>query len=173
MGKARDDRVQEPLLESTVQKRVLQMAKKKQRSPFWVVSTHVLTTGFAMPLLAGLLAYVLILLLELPQIGAFLLMLLLQAIGYAGGVYYSLSYIRKVALVANPPGCTKPSIITFSVLAGLAFLFNAGSLLREPAGLNALAGICCLAVFYTVVCIAFAKITRRGFERMPASAATS
>ena len=91
-------------------------ASKKKRSVFWVVLTHVLTTGFAMPTVTGM-AGAPIAAIYPSALSGFLLALGFQALGYIGGVYYSLSYLRKAALIEHPLACLKPSIITFTVLA--------------------------------------------------------
>ena len=137
---------------------------KKKRSVFWVVSTHVLTTGFAMPAVAGMFGAPLVEMYPSAGVG-FLLALGCQALGYIVGGYYSLSYIRKAALIEQPMACVKPSIITFVVLAVFGFAVNVallfGSRLRS---MNAIIGIVGLVVFYVVISLAFAKITQRGFR---------
>ncbi len=145
------------------------MTNKQHRSVFWVVSTHVLTTGFAMPAVAGVLGFAIIVATQPSTVAAFLMLLAFQALGYIGGVYYSLSYIRKAALIENPIRCIKPSIVTFVVLAVLGFAVNIGSLLREPSGEgNPILAIAGLVVFYLVISFAFAKITQKGFATMEA-----
>ena len=143
------------------------MAKKKVRSVFWVVSTHVLTTGFAMPAVAGMMAVAVRHETRPPPVAAFLILLAFQASGYIGGVFYSLSYLRKVALMRNPVACVKPSIITFTVLAVIGFAVNvAGLVAQQRQGINLIVGIGGLVAFYAVICFAFARITRQGFSRM-------
>ena len=140
------------------------MAKKK-RSVFWVVSTHVVTTGFAMPVVAGVVGSAIAVATQPSAVGRFFLLLGLQSLGYIGGVYYSLSYIRKVALIEHPLACVKPSIITFAVLAVLGFAVNVVSLFGERSKeMNAVIGIVGLVVFYIVISFAFAKITQQGFR---------
>jgi hypothetical protein len=144
------------------------MARKKARSRFWVVSTHVLTTGFAMPAVAGMIGSGLAPVAAVAPVRVFLLRMALQALGYIGGVYYSLSYIRKVALIENAPACIKPSIITFIVLAVLGFGLNVALLFtgqtKQIAPALAIPG---LLLFYVVICAAFAKVTQQGFANMP------
>lgn len=143
------------------------MATKKQRSVFWVVSTHVLTTGFAMPAVAGIIGFGIVLASQPAPIAAFLLLLLLQALAYVGGAYYSLSYIRKVALVDNPLACVKPSVITFVVLAVLGFALNVARLFAEPErAVNAIVGTLGLIAFYIAITLAFARITQQSFVAM-------
>jgi len=149
------------------------MAKMKQRSVFWIVSTHVLTTGFAMPAVAGGIGFAVLTAMQPSAVVAFLLLLAFQAVGYIGGVYYSLSYIRSVAFIENPNACIKPSpnacikpsIITFAVLAVIGFAVNVAGLVgRDGQGINPILGIIALAAFYVVICVAFARITQRGFS---------
>lgn len=141
------------------------MAKMKQRSVFWIVSTHVLTTGFAMPAVAGGIGFAVLTAMQPSAVVAFLLLLAFQAVGYIGGVYYSLSYIRSVAFIEHPNACITPSIITFAVLAVIGFAVNAAGLVgRDGQGINPILGIIALAAFYVVICVAFARITQRGFS---------
>jgi hypothetical protein len=150
------------------------MATKKQRSVFWVVSTHVLTTGFAMPAVAGMIGFGIVMASQLSPIAAFLLLLLLQALGYVGGVYYSFSYIRKVALVDNPLACVKPSIITFVVLAVLGLALNVARVFADPEkAVNPIVGTLGLIAFYIVITLAFARITQQGFAAMERQKETS
>ncbi len=143
------------------------MPKQKQRSVFWVVSTHVLTTGFAMPFVAGLVAIAVIAAIQPSPLMSFLILMAIQAVGYIGGVFYSLSYIRKVAQIQNPQACIKPSNITFLILAllGLAanLLAQFGS---DESNINPIVVVIALVAFYGIIFIAFAKITRDEFSRM-------
>ena len=142
------------------------MATKKQRSVFWIVSTHVLTTGFVMPTIAGVLGSNVIWATQLSVVATFMISLAFQSIGYIGGTYYSLSYIRKVALIENPVACIKPSIITFAVLALIGFGVNVACFfVQEKQGVNLL-WIIMIGAFYIVIGVAFAKITQQGFSRM-------
>ena len=143
------------------------MARKKVRSVFWVVSTHVLTTGFAMPAVASMIGVAALSGSNLPPAAAFLIMLAFQAFGYIGGVFYSLSYLRKVALIKDPVACIKPSLITFDVLALIGLAVNVASLLAQPRkGVTVILilGIAGLVAYSAVICIAFEKITRQGFS---------
>ena len=137
---------------------------KKRRSVFWVVSTHVLTTGFVMPAAAGMLSGPLVEIYPSNGLG-FLLALGCQTLGYIAGAYYSLSYLRKAAWIEQPMACVKPSIITFVVLAVISFAVNVALLFGSRSrGINVVVGIAGLAVFYAVISFAFAKITQRGFR---------
>lgn len=141
---------------------------KKQRSRFWIVSTHVLTTGLAMPALASLVGAVVVAGGRLHGTQAFLAMLALQAVGYVAGTYYSLSYLRKVTTIRDPLGCTNASVIIFGVLALLGMAVN--GLVSGPAGPLR---IVALVVFYSVISLAFARITQKGFAQMAADSATT
>jgi CBS domain containing-hemolysin-like protein len=135
---------------------------KKPRSKLWIVSTHVLTTGFAFLLLASLIAFSIVLYAR-PEnpFSALGIGLALMAIGYIGGTFYSLSYLKSAAEFSDWTSCTKPSIITFCILALIGFTLN---IIRGPDR-SALA-IAMLVVFYVVVIFAFVKITANGFERL-------
>ena len=134
---------------------------KRHRSRFWIVSTHVLTTGFVMPLLAFLLAQGVLYETNLRGGLAFLVVLVFQAVGYIAGTYYSLSYLRKTTAIGDPEACTQASVTTFAVLALLAFVANIAML----KGGNAIEWILWI-IFYLVISWAFAKITRKGFAAM-------
>jgi hypothetical protein len=127
-----------------------------------VVSTHVITTGFAIPFLATFVTNILIQSLQIEGWLAFLVSLTLQSLGYVGGTYYSLNYIQKVALIDNPMACVKPSVIAFIALAVLSLILNLASI--GQLSLETLI----LIVFYIVISLAFAKITEQGFAAISA-----
>jgi hypothetical protein len=133
-------------------------AKMKQRARWWIVSTHVLTAGFAMPLLAGIVAGLLCGLLELQGVTAYILFGIMGALGYIGGTFYSLSYLKKKATTPNWSACTAPAIVWFAVIQLLtlvAFAFqNSGS---PPA-------ILIWLLFNGSSFAVFAKITAKGFR---------
>jgi len=131
----------------------------KARSRFWVVSTHVLTTGFVMPFLASIAGVVAIAGLGVQGRPAWFLALAILAVGYVGGAYYSLSYVRKNAIVENWSACTVPAIVTFVVFAALGLAMNIAQLPKKAP--LAVVG---LVIFYALVVIAFAAITRGGFR---------
>lgn len=137
---------------------------KKTRSPFWIVSTHILTTGVAMPLVAVNLAFPILAHYPLSPMLAFLAQLAIIAGGYVAGTFYSLSYLRKVTAIRNPEACAKASVIVFVLLAilwlGVKIVFFH---LTDPVT------VVSWIVFYVVICWAFAKITRTGFLEMAAA----
>ena len=97
----------------------------------------------------------------------FLMVLGIQALGYVGGTFYSLSYIRKAAAIKDATACVKPSIITFVVLAVFSFGLTVFSLFAaKPQGVHPAVGIVALLAYYAVICFAFGEITRRGFAQM-------
>ena len=116
-----------------------------------------------MPIVAAIAAYA-----ALGALGridfyvAVVVTLAIQALGYIGGVYYSLSYIRKVAIARDPIACIIPSNITFTVLAALGLGWNVRSLnlLEFPLVLAM------VAIFYAGISVVFALVTRQGFRRM-------
>jgi uncharacterized membrane protein YhaH (DUF805 family) len=134
---------------------------RKQRSTFWIVSTHVLTTGFAMPAVAGVAAYSVLSQSRIEGPLAFLITLAFQAVGYIGGTFYSFSYLRKQTSVANPQGCTTFSIITFTILAVIGLGLN----IATAKYLSALK-IAAWIIFYVVITIGFAIITKKQFAAM-------
>ena len=119
----------------------------------------------ALPAVAGAAGFAVLRTLDVGPVAAFLTLLAFQALGYIGGVFYSLSYIRKVALIKQPSACVKPSIITFCVLAVLGLGANVAGLFAQHA-INRIVGTVALVGFYAAICFAFAIITRQGFSRM-------
>jgi hypothetical protein len=147
------------------------VAEKKNRSVFWIVSTHVLTSGFVMPLLAFIVFYVITMNAgtavrsfgPLAELG---LLLALMTLGYVGGVLYSLSYLTKVAIMERPLACITPSIITFSILG---VLFLAADIAKSwQRGIDIMA-TALLAFYYAGITVLFAVFTQRGFRRIAAS----
>lgn len=137
----------------------------KVRSPFWVVSTHVLTTGVAMPFVAGAMAFAAIGALGMLGVPAWLLTLAFDAGGYIGGTSYSLNYVRKEATLENWSACTIPSIITFAIMALLRLAFDIWRLPdKTPIFIVA------LVAFYIAIVVAFSVITRNGFASFDAAA---
>lgn len=146
------------------------MPKKKQRSTFWVVSTHVLTTSIVMPLLTGLSGAMVILAMQPPPLASYLLVLAFGTIGYVGGVFYSLSYIEKVAIVQNPLNCIKPSIVTFCIVTLLSVGFSIYLRYSEvQPDLNPTVVAISDCAFAAVICVIFAWLTHVGFSRMAAA----
>lgn len=120
-----------------------------------------------MPFVAGIVAAAMILSMQPSPLISFLILLAIQGLGYIGGVFYSLSYIRKVAMIKNPSACIKPSIITFTLLALLGLVVNLYAQFQEPDNnINRIVTVIALVVFYAVICVAFSRITSDGFSRM-------
>ena len=140
----------------------------KVRSVFWVVSTHVLTTGFAPPALASLAGLAVLNVLPLSPLQGRLILLALQAIGYVGGAFYSLSYIRKTALVRHPLACVRPSVVAFVVLALFGYAVNLWGFMQQQdvSWIEVVVDGIGLAAFYAAVTFAFAWVTRQGFAHM-------
>ena len=140
------------------------MAKQKPRSRFWVVTTHVLTTGFAFPFVASLAGWLVISTMtpEDFQTGtlASLLLLAFLAVGYLGGTIYSLSYLRKVASIEKPAKCIGPSVVVFTVLALLGLANCAYQAEFNPPA------VLILCVYYAIIIVGFSVLTARGFGRM-------
>ncbi|HSI34145.1 MAG TPA: hypothetical protein VK986_11200, partial [Tepidisphaeraceae bacterium] len=86
----------------------------------------------------------------------------LQALGYIGGVFYSLAYLRKVAIPTNPLGCIIPSNVTFLVLVALALGWN----IKHFDLFDHLGYLAALVVYYAVITAVFAIVTRNGFRQM-------
>ena len=135
---------------------------RKPRSTFWVVSTHVLTTGLAIPTLAGIASAAIILYGDVRHpLAALAVQTACAVMGYVGGTYYSLSYLRGAAEHEHWTSCTRPSIIAFAILAILGFCLSMTQLQER----NTLS-IGFLAIFYLIMIMVFAKITASGFAQM-------
>ena len=141
------------------------MAAKKTRSITWVASTYVLTAGFAMPLIAVLIGSLVLSQKTLPPFSEFLILLVIQAVGYIAGIFYSLSYIQKVTVIEKPLACIKPSIIWFFALATLGFIVTLVRTIQENQISPALA-ISCLIAYYAAVSLIFIRLTKMSFSRM-------
>lgn len=144
---------------------------KKLHSTFWVVTTHVLTAGLAIPALAALVAAGVIQFGNLGEASSILVVVAVCGImGYVGGTYYSLSYLKQVAAHNCWTDCTTPSVITSAVFAILGFLV--GVIELPPAQRNAF--YFALQLSISVIQVgAFAMITSSGFRRMKEAAAES
>jgi hypothetical protein len=136
----------------------------KPRATWWIVSTHVLTTGFAMPLLASIIAaFVLVAApFALSPIAQLLVMLGAQAIGYLAGTCYSLAYLRTTATVPRWTACTRPCFIAFAVLATLALGFNIAVSSGDPVVFTI------ATAFYATITVIFTKITASAFRTFDA-----
>ncbi len=135
-----------------------------------MVSTHVVTTGFAFPLAARIIGFAVLHETYVPRAQAFWFLLAVQALGYIGGAYYSLAYIRKVALIERPVACIKPSIIAFCVLSTIGLVLSVASIVgQQPPVITPIVGITGVLAFYLVICLAFARITQQGFSKMEPS----
>lgn len=134
---------------------------KKYRSTFWVVSTHVLTTGLSIPVAAALSAAAIIKYGDLRNPWAELIPAACGVLGSIGGTYYSLSFLKRTTLHKNWARCTIPAMISFAILSLLGFSWSL-SQLREWSVFS----ISILATYYIIMILAFAKITASGFVRM-------
>jgi hypothetical protein len=132
---------------------------KKQRSTFWIVSAHVLTTGLAIPCLAGMASAAII---HYAGIRAPATVLAIQAaaiiVGYIGGTHYSLFFLTRAADHGQWDKCTVPSIIVFTALALIGFAWSVTQLQERS-----MIGIGVLVVCYVVVIAGFAIITTMRF----------
>ena len=135
----------------------------KHRAKWWIVTTHVLTTGFAMPVIATVVGAILCGLLGLEGITGYLFILGFRAVGYIGGTYYSLAYLKKSAFSSDWVSCTVPSIIGFVTLALLGLAASIIQATQAPGTLLVALG---LVVFYGVIIAAFVKATSDGFRAL-------
>lgn len=142
---------------------LIEMREQRKRSVFWMVSTHVVTAGFAFPFLASVLLVVIITSgwIWMSPLAQMLFSVALLSLAYIGGTCYSLSYLRKVAVCDRPQACIVPSIVVFGVLAGASLMLTYGKVEPMEFGI--------LTVYFAGITLFFAFITRRGFLRMDAA----
>ncbi len=159
------------------------MSGLKHRSVFWVVSTFVLTTvtsGFVISfLVAPVIGQLTAALFPSPprevasySVSSFIGYSVWLTLGYMGGAWYSLRYIRKVALIDRPQACSVPAVATFAVLAALAVpvhVFLTQLIIglargHSPQGWERLT--IAVGVLHTLITVVFAVQTKRGFARM-------
>jgi len=128
-------------------------SKLKERAKWWIVSTHVLTAVFAMPVIATIFATTLIGLLGSEGILAILIMVLFNFAGYIGGTYYSLSYLKKNAKTSDWKGCTIPSLI-------VAVLLNFGTVIffHPYPIINSIVSLINLVAFGIITSNEFSKL---------------
>ena len=127
--------------------------KKRLRARWWIVTTHVLTTGIMGGILQALVLFVLLMSgvdiggkynLAAPPIGI---------MAFTAATFYSASYLRKHALADLPTRSTKPSIILFVVLQIIGNAIQYFSH-REFAPVSIAAGLIadiCIAVLFGYV----------------------
>jgi hypothetical protein len=135
---------------------------KKQRSAFWVVSTHVLTTGLAFPTIAALAAAAMIRYGDVRDSRSDLSIRAACAVlGYVIGTYCSHSYLRGAAEHEHWTACTRPAIICFAFLAVIGFAWNVTQLQDRNAF-----SIGVLTICYFLIIVAFGWITATGFAQL-------
>jgi hypothetical protein len=136
------------------------MAVPRERSTFWFVSTHVLTAGLSMPLLAAIVAFAVFAAGWAPREPLMELVFVLAVIsfGYIGGTFYSLHYLRRVAIVREPRACLIPSIAMFGAFCALPLGISFGIVSTVEFGL--------LTAYFVGVTLCFAFITQGGIRRV-------
>jgi hypothetical protein len=139
------------------------MAVPRERSTFWLVSTHVLTAGLSMPLLAGIVAFIARAAGWAPRepLMELVFVLVVVSFGYIGGTFYSLHYLRRVAIVREPRACLIPSIAMFGAFCALPLGVSFGNVSVVEFGL--------LTAYFVGVTSCFAFITQHGIRRMVAA----
>lgn len=135
----------------------------KNKSKWWIVSTHVLTSGFSLPLLSQIVGGLLTGVLGLKGMHAFLFRLTILVVGYICGTYYSLRYLKKKAITNDWQGCITPAFISFLFLIIIGFIVN------FVFSTKSFSIVLSLVVFYCLVLAAFEKITSNGFLKFQAS----
>ena len=138
-------------------------SKAKPRSNWWIASTHALTAGFAMPILAKIIGVVLVEgLMEITGAMADLLSAAFVVGGYLVGVEYSFLYLAKNATSRTWTRCTLPATIWFSFLVLARLLATSGG--------NDDAWIVLKTVMCPVYIVIFAMLTAKRFREFQATA---
>jgi len=142
--------------------------QKKQRSTFWIVSTHVATAGFAMPFFGYVFGVVLSVFLGLQATQSFVTILAINALGYIVGLFQSLSYIRKIALHPDFTRCIKPAIVTFIILTVVGAAANVAFVIRDRSFYDALfiPFLIVTPIYYVIMTSIFVQVTRHGFRAL-------
>ncbi len=106
-----------------------------------------------MPVMAVIFGALLIGLLGLDGILAVLLMVLFNFIGYIGGTFYSLSYLKKSASTPDWSACTTPSIILAALITVGTVIFNHPYIIA-----NIIVAILDMVAFGIITANGFAKL---------------
>ena len=145
-----------------------------QRSTLWVVTTHVLTTGAAVPFVAGVVAECIISYGNIRNLSLDLgIREACAVLGYVGGTYYSLSYLKANASHRNWTACTLPAVICFAILTAICGAIN---VMRLPernlftVGVMLTTDVVIVPIFWWVTARGFAKLSQEAAARVdPAS----
>ncbi|RLS53205.1 MAG: hypothetical protein DWH91_14840 [Planctomycetota bacterium] len=142
------------------------------RSTFWIVTTHVLTSGLAIPTVVGLgimgIAHLAKIHPPFSPLTELIVSLASMLLGTGGGVLYSLHFIRRNAVHEHWPSCITPSLITYGVLAALGLalsIWQSNPRTPEAIGIRVLATLVGMAVF--------AGLTASGLNQMSRDAVTA
>jgi hypothetical protein len=137
------------------------------RGTFWVVSTHVLTSGFALPVGGAILVGVLAWMTEIDSTVLLVLSYGVSILAYVGGTFYSLSYLKKVAMHVNPARCVLPSVVTFVTLCGIWYglQLSGANFLRMPMEAKLFTAVV-NGAYYAVVGFVFWIITKNGLPKL-------
>ncbi len=142
------------------------------RSTFWIVTTHVLTSGLAIPTVVGLCILGIVhqakIVTPFSVLVELTVSLTSMLLGTGGGVLYSLRFIKRNAAHENWSLCITPSVVVYGLLAALGLglsIWQANP--RTPAviGIRVLSTLVGMAVF--------ACLTSSGFRKMSHDAGTT
>ncbi len=136
--------------------------KLKPRKKWQVVTIHYFTAGFAIPGVCAILCGLLFFLMAASEKPVDALTLVImgfvsQILGWIGGTYYSLSYLRKNVTTSDWRGCIAPSIVVAAIL-DLAWVMTSAAL--DP-------GKVLFATLTSVITLSlFGLITAKGFREL-------
>lgn len=139
---------------------------RKIRSQFWVASTHVLTAGLVMPLLAGVVGTVAVSAVIQTAPDDWLLPVITQqffiAAGWIAGTYYSLSYLKKTCVMYDPPSYTSPCIVAGIVVMACSLALCSFVYIMS----GQLEAMIVAVISHGVAYLAYANGTRQAFKNM-------
>jgi hypothetical protein len=137
------------------------------RSTFWIVTTHVLTSGLAIPTVVGLGILGIVHLAKIDPPFSFLteltVSLVSMLLGTGGGVLYSLRFIRRNATCEHWSRCTTPSVMAYGVLAVLGLgwgIWQVNPRTSEVMGIRVLSTLVGMGVFAWLTASGFGKMSR-------------
>lgn len=137
------------------------------RSTSWIVTTHVLTSGLAIPTVVGLgirgIAHLAKIDPPFSTLTELTVSLVSMLLGTGGGVLYSLRFIRRNAAHEYWPHCIAPSVIAYGVLAALELtlgIWQSNPRNSEGIGIRVLSTLAGMAVFTWLTASGLNKMSR-------------
>ena len=124
------------------------MKEKKMSADWYVAATHYLTAGFVMPLLIGIIASAVIMLLPVLEVISMPLSLVLSLLSIWFGVWYSAGYLKKTHIIKDPNKIIKLSTIYLVVIQFLYCIYLALAQDIVLAGIQLVSLVIMALIFY-------------------------